>query len=122
MAVLEKHWAERDLYAVEDEQISFAFTFTLSATGLPLDISGYVCQFAAGSDWTTDTIAIADGAMAKSNSGRGVTDTLTIPLTTDDLDVAPGRYQYDIAAYTGTDEPVLLRGTFTLYPRQTAIP
>jgi len=90
MAVLEKHWAERDLYAVEDEQISFAFTFTLTATGQPLDISGYTLYFAAGGDWTTNTIVVANGTMTKSNSGSGVTDTVTIPLSSTVLNVSPG--------------------------------
>jgi hypothetical protein len=121
MAVLEKHWATRDLHAVVDEKVSFSFTFTVVATGQPLDISGYTFYFAAGSDWTTDTITVADGAMTKSNSGLGITDTLTVPLSATDLGVDEGRYQYDLAADTGTQELVLVRGTLTVYTRESAV-
>ena len=120
MAVLEKHWAERDLHAVEGETISFDFTFFVPSTGQPLDISGMTFRFAAGADWTTDTITVADGAMTKSNSGLGIIDTVTIPFADTDLEVDPGRYQYDLAADSGTDDPVLLRAAFTIYSRQTA--
>jgi len=118
-----KYWASRDIEVVRQDDLSLSYVVTDGDTGLPIDVTNWDVYFkaAASSGHSTDTIVVAPGSVTKSNSGTGTTDTFTIILTSTLTDVDYGRYIFDIAVDTGSEEKVLKRGTLTVYDRETAV-
>lgn len=114
------YWYESDFSVVRGDDETVTQTWAL-ANATPVDISSWVFAFEANeidSTGTPGNIVVADGAMTKSNSGKGVTDTVSIPLSSSDTDVDEGRYAYDISATIGSDKTTVGRGTLTVVPSE----
>lgn len=110
------YWYEDDFSVVRGDDFTITQTWAL-ADGTPVDISAWTFSFEANEKDTTGTpgnIVVTNAAMTKSNSGLGVTDTVSIPLTDTDTDVDEGRYGYDIVAIVGSDITTVAKGTLTI--------
>ena len=123
MAYDGKYWDTQDLGAIVRDEVSHTFTVRNKQTGVAINVDAWDLYFkaSAAGGHSTDTIAIAPAAFVKSSSGSGETDRFTLPLSSTDLDVDIGRYIYDIAANTGSEEKVLLRGVLTILDRETVV-
>jgi hypothetical protein len=117
MARDRNYWFQYDyeLVAGDDE----AFTLTFSTGGIAEDISGWTFTYYADADWnSTETISVADAAMTKSDSGTGVTDTLSIPITDTQSDITKGKYDHSLTALVPTDKRSIFRGTLRILEKQ----
>jgi len=113
------YWFDLDWQIVRGDDFSASLTWAL-ANGTAVDISAWTFAYEANETSGTGTgnITVADGAMTKSNSGSGVVDTVTIPLTDTDTTVTEGRYAHDITAVVGTDTNTVARGTLEIKPSE----
>ena len=113
------YWFDLDWAVVKGDDFSASLTWATQA-GVAVDISAWVFSYEANevSSSGTGNITVADGAMTKSDSGSGVTDTVTIPLSDTDTAVTEGRYTHDIKAAVGTDETTVARGTLEIKPSE----
>ena len=116
------YWTNQDLEVVKQDDLDLAFTWA-TASGTAVVVSAWDVYFkaAAVGGHSTDTITVAPGSVVKSNSGSGSIDTFTISLTSTLTDVDVGRYDYDIAVNTGSEEKVIARGILTVLDRETAV-
>ena len=103
-----------DFAIVRGDDFSFTMTWDTVA-GVPVDISAWVFAYEANEkSGGTGNIAVADGAMTKSDSGSGTTDSVTIPLSSSDTAVNEGRYGHDVTATIGSDRVTVAGGTLTI--------
>jgi len=111
------YWAETDMELVRGDDFTVTQTWALQA-GTAVDISAWTFKFEANEisnrATTPGNIVVLNGAMTKSDSGSGTTDTVSIPLSDTATDVNEGRYAYDITAVVGTDTTTVFRGTLTV--------
>lgn len=112
------YWFTLDSKIVKGDDFSMSLTFS-DAAGDPVDISSWTFAYEANEEASggTGNITVADGAMTKSNSGAGTTDTVSIPIAdtvTDALTV--GRYRQDVKVTDGSgNETTVAKGTLTIY-------
>ena len=113
-----------DMEIVSGDTRPIVQTFSTEA-GVPVDISAWTFYYkAVNKSDSTKTITVADAPMTKSNSGRGVTDTLTITLDNSitAVSVVPvGRYDHEIAVKISGEPTVIAQGILTIVPRVTTI-
>jgi len=90
--------------------------------GVAYDISTFDFYFVVKKSYkTADSEAVVSKAPAdavKSDSGSGVVDTLSFPLTPAETEFAPGKYVHAIKLLDGTDERTWVEGLFTLTQRR----
>ena len=114
------YWYNSDLKIVRKDDFTITQTWALT-NGTAVDISAWTFKFEANeidSSGTPGNIIVLDAAMTKSNSGSGVTDTVSIPITDTQTTIDEGRYAYDITAVVGTDTTTVARGTLTVFPSE----
>lgn len=109
------YWFDLDTQVVRGDDFTMSLTWAL-ANGTPVDISAWTFAYEANEkSGSGGNIVVADGAMTKSNSGSGVIDTVSIPLSDTDTAVTEGRYEQDITALVGADTTTVARGTLTIF-------
>jgi hypothetical protein len=113
------YWFDLDWAIVSGDDFSATLTWAL-ADGTAVDISSWSFSYEANevSGSGTAGITVADGAMTKSNSGSGVVDTVTIPLSATDTAKTDGRYAHDLKVTIGTDATTVARGTLEIKPSE----
>lgn len=113
-------YAKVDFELVRTDTDAWSFTWK-TAPGVGVDISGWSFRFEANErdqSGTPGNIIVLDAAMTKSNSGLGVTDTLTIPFSISDTTVGEGRYDYDLRATVGATVNTVFKGTLVVTPSE----
>ena len=116
------YWSKQNIEVFKDDDLALSYTWA-TAAGVAVNVNTWDVYFkaAAAGAHSTDTIVVAPGSVVKSNSGSGTVDTFTITLTNAITDVDVGKYDYDIAVNTGSEEKVVFRGTLTVYDRETVV-
>jgi len=110
-----------DEVIVKGDDRSITLTFSDTA-GDPVDISAWTFYYAADERNGTGAITVADGSMTKSDSGRGVTDTVTIPRADTVTNVTVGFWDHDIAVKDASDEiTTIAKGVLTIVDRETTV-
>jgi hypothetical protein len=106
-----------DTDVVKGNTRSISLTFSTEA-GVPVAISTWTFYYKAVKvDDATVTITVANAAMTKSDSGRGVTDTVSIPLDNSVTAVAAGRYNQEIAVAISAEPTTIAMGTLNVVER-----
>lgn len=82
----------------DDKLVPFIFA---EEDGTPVDISGwdffYTAKSSVSDDDTDALISVEPTDMIKSDSGTGVTDTVTVPISrVDTAAMTPGQYVHDL--------------------------
>ena len=101
----------------DDQSISLTF----AQNGSAVSIAAWTFHFQAERDDDTDTIVIAPAATVKSDSGTGVTDTVTFNITDTLSNIEPGYYIYEIAHKRGGLVETDVKGTLVITERITAV-
>jgi hypothetical protein len=111
------YWFRMDMDLVKGNTRSISMTFS-DAEGDPIVISAWTFYYKATNITdSTVTITVADGSMTKSNSGRGVVDTVSIPLDNSVTVVAAGRYTQEIAVKISGEPTTIALGTLNVTER-----
>jgi hypothetical protein len=93
--------------------------------GTPVDVSTWTnmtYKAEAENAWTTDVIEVADGAIVRSSSGTGVTDTITIPFSVTDTAKDKGRYNHSFGLTVNSQNRTIFRGTIKIVDEIAEIP
>jgi len=116
------YWFVLDADLVKGDTRTISLTFA-EADGTPVVISAWTFYYKAVKvDDSTVTLAVADAAMTKSDSGLGATDTITIPLdNTSTAGLSAGRYRQEIAVKIATEPTVVAKGTLNVVDRETVV-
>jgi len=115
------YWFSLDMDLVKGDTRQIVLTFATEA-GAPVTISTWTFYYKAVKvDDSTVTLTVADGSMTKSNSGMGVTDTVTIPLDNSVTAIAAGRYNHEIAVKISGEPTAIARGTLNIPERITVV-
>jgi len=92
----------------EDSYITMTFT---DEYGDPVDVSADSFYYTAISAWSSDTLSIDTAAIAKSGSGLGVVDTITLHITDTGSDMARGYYIHALGRVAPNgDKELVVRG------------
>ena len=112
-----KYWFSLDMDVVKGNSRSISLTFATSA-GAPVAISAWTFYYKAVKvDDATVTITVANASMTKTDSGLGVTDTVSIPLDNSVTAVAAGRYNQEIAVAIASEPTTIAMGTLNVVER-----
>ena len=111
---------DTDLAIGDTRPITLTFT---TAAGAAVPISTWTFYYKAVKvDDSTVSLTVADGAMTKSDSGLGVTDTVTIILDNSaTASLTAGRYRQEVAVKIATEPTVIAKGTLNIASRETVV-
>lgn len=116
------YWFKFDMDIVKGNTRPVVMTFA-AADGTPTDISGWTFYYkAVNVNDSSVTLTVADGAMTKSNSGMGVTDTVSIPLDNSVTAIAAGRYLQEVAVKISGEPTTIAMGTLNVVERLITVP
>jgi elongation factor P hydroxylase len=113
-------YAEFNMEVVQGDDQPISLTFK-TAAGVATNIYAWDFYFKAERSDVSDTIVIAPAATVKSDSGTGVTDTVTFNITDTLSNVEPGYYTFEIAHLRDSLIETDARGTLTITERITAV-
>lgn len=116
------YWFTLDTDLAIGDTRAIALTFA-TAAGAPVAISAWTFYYKAVKvDDSTVSLTVADAAMTKSDSGMGVTDTVSIPLdNTSTAALSAGRYRQEVAVKIATEPTVIAKGTLNVVTRETVV-
>ena len=118
-----KYWFNLDMDIVTGDTRTITMTFDVG--GVPTPISAWTFYYkAVNRADATKTITVADGAMTKSDSGMGVTDTISIPIDNSvntEASAPVGKYDHEVAVKIAGEPTVIAKGTLTIVSRQTSV-
>lgn len=102
----------------DDTGFKIALTFSDASTGSATDISSWTFAYEANQQDPSGTgnVAVADGAMTKSDSGTGTTDTVTIPISFASL--TEGRYNQHLRVTVDALITTIGYGTLEIRPSE----
>lgn len=112
-----QYWFRLDADIVKGNTRTISLTFA-TAAGAPVSITAWTFYYKAVKvDDATATITVANASMTKSDSGLGVTDTVSIPLDNSVTAVAAGRYNQEIAVAIASEPTTIAMGTLNVAER-----
>lgn len=101
----------------DDTGFKITLTWADATTGSAIDISSWTFAYEANEkSGSGGNVAVADGAMTKSDSGSGTTDTLTIPISFASLN--EGRYSQHLRVTVGGEITTVGYGTLEIKPSE----
>jgi hypothetical protein len=113
-------YAEFNVEVVQGDDQPISMTFA-TVGGSAVNVYAWDFYFRAERDDVTDTIVIAPASTVKSDSGTGVTDTVTFNITDTLSDVEPGYYRFEISHVRDGLVETDARGTLIITQRITVI-
>jgi hypothetical protein len=109
---------DMEIVSADTRQINMIFS---TVAGAPVDISTWTFYYKAVNKVTSGTtITVANASMTQSNSGRGVTDKITIPLDNSVTAVAAGKYDHEVAVKISSEPVTIAKGILTVVARVTS--
>jgi hypothetical protein len=115
------YWFSLDMDLVKGDTRQIVLTFKTQA-GAPVSIAAWTFYYKAVKvDDSTVTLTVANASMTQSNSGMGVTDTVTIPLDNSVSSIAAGRYSHEIAVKISGEPTTIAKGTLNIPERITVV-
>jgi hypothetical protein len=111
---------DADLAIGDTRPISLTFS---TAPGVPVSIAAWTFYYKAVKvDDSAVSLTVADAAMTKTDSGLGVTDTVTIILDNSaTASLTAGRYRQEVAVKIATEPTVIAKGTLNVVARETVV-